>query len=347
MGIFNIAESVIEEDGDADAIARWRRPSTVIEITDPIIKKIQSRFGLPQSQIETFFRTAAKKPGGPLSGASTISGGTTMAEPGEPKWLTLARSYLGIKEVPGTAGSNPKIEAFFKDAGFPGYKDDTAWCAAFVGAVMHRAGYPRLGSLSARDGGSYYGTKLDKPKIGCIVVFWRGNPSSWQGHIGFVTGINWTNRTLKVLGGNQSDKVCEETFPMSRVIKGGYRWPVEPTIKALKAAGSTEAKASSTAKVISTGIVGLGVAKEAAESTDTSWLPNVELPDVDAVSAIGDRLYGWVKLFNENSNIVLIIVGVGLYFIVREWQNNRLERAKRGFPILKEDIEAGEVNSDA
>lgn len=341
MGIFNLAESVIEEDANEETIRRWRRPSEVIGIDDPIILKIKSKFGLPQSNLETFFRTAAKKPGGPQSGALVISGGTTMAEPGEPKWLSLARSYVGIKEVPGT-GSNKKIEDFFKDAGFPGYKDDTAWCAAFVGAVMKRSGYPALGSLAARDGGKYYGTKLDKPKIGCIVVMWRGSPSSWQGHIGFVTGINWTNRTLKVLGGNQSDKVSEETYPMSRVIKGGYRWPVAPTIKALKAAGSTEAKASQAAKVTTQAVIAYGVGSEVVQA-DPPWMPSLELPEIDAVSAITDRLYGWVHLFNENSNLVLIVIGVGLYFIVREWQNNRLERAQRGFPILKEDIEASEV----
>lgn len=264
-----------------------------------------------------------------------------MADTGEPKWLTLARSYVGIKEVPG-AGSNKKIEDFFKDSGFPGYKDDTAWCAAFVGAVMARSGYPKLGSLSAKDGGRKYGKALDKPKVGCIVVMWRGNPNSWQGHIGFVTGINWQNRTIKVLGGNQNDRVSEETYPMSRVIKNGYRWPVEPTIKALKQAGSSEAKASSTAKTISKGVIAVGVANEIAQS-EPSWVPDVELPDIDAVSAIADRVVGWLHLFNENSNTLLIVVGVGLYFIARQWQQNRLERAKRGFPILKEDIELNEV----
>jgi len=236
LGLFNMALS--EAERDADLMAKWRKPATVIDRSDPEVERLRRHFGASSGNIDLLFKKAAQKPGGPPSGALSVVRET------EPPWLTLARSYLGTKEVPGR-GSNGTIDGFFRDAGYPGYRDETSWCAAFVGAVLARSGYPRLADLTARSG-RYYGQKLDGPKIGCVVVFWRESPTSWKGHIGFVTGIDWDKKTLRVLGGNQNDAVTEATFAMSRVL--AYRWPVAATVKALKSAGSTEARLLDAAK---------------------------------------------------------------------------------------------------
>ena len=51
----------------------------------------------------------------------------------------LAKSEVGTMEW--AEGSNPKVVAYYRDAGFPEVKDDAvAWCAAFVGAMIKRAG---------------------------------------------------------------------------------------------------------------------------------------------------------------------------------------------------------------
>ena len=179
LGLFNMA--LAEAERDADLMAKWRKPATVIDRSDPEVERLRRHFGASSANIDLLFKKAAQKPGGPPSGALSV------LKESEPPWLTLARSYLGTKEVPGR-GSNGTIDGFFRDAGYPGYRDETSWCAAFVGAVLSRSGYPRLADLTARSG-RYYGQKLDGPKIGCLVVFWRESPTSWKGHIGFVTGI--------------------------------------------------------------------------------------------------------------------------------------------------------------
>jgi uncharacterized protein (TIGR02594 family) len=66
-----------------------------------------------------------------------------------------------------------------------------------------------------------YGVRLDKPKYGCIVVFTRGASS---GHVGFYVGEGPLGM-MKILGGNQGDKVCVENYTTMRVL--GYRWPVK------------------------------------------------------------------------------------------------------------------------
>lgn len=135
-------------------------------------------------------------------------------------WLLRARKYIGVREIPGRQ-HNPlivrmweRIKAAFRD-------DETPWCAAFVGSVLELCNIQSTRSAAAR---SYqtWGVKIDRPIPGCIVVFWRGSPRSYSGHVGFVTGITKMGQ-LVVLGGNQGDVVCEKAFDRSRVVS--YRWP--------------------------------------------------------------------------------------------------------------------------
>lgn len=135
------------------------------------------------------------------------------------KWLNIAKSYLGLAEIVG-AEDNPKIVKMYADVGFPNVKsDETAWCAAFVGSCLKQDNKPYLKSLAAR---SYlnYGIKSD-PKEGAIAVFWRGSPSGWQGHVGFIT--KWDNTHVWVIGGNQGNKVSEQAFPRTQLL--GIRYP--------------------------------------------------------------------------------------------------------------------------
>lgn len=159
------------------------------------------------------------------------------AEPDEPGWLVLAKAQLGLKEGAGAA-NNPKVVQFFADAGFPGIKtDSTAWCAAFAGAMLKRAGHKGSGSLAAR---SYeaWGVGLKEPTLGCIATKKRGN-SSWQGHVFFVVGAN--KDTVFGLGGNQSDAVTVAAFKRSEVT--AFRWPSDVPLPAASKLPSTIAGA--------------------------------------------------------------------------------------------------------
>lgn len=140
---------------------------------------------------------------------------------GEPFWLTTARGYIGTREIVGPKHESrilrwwESIRSSFRD-------DETPWCAAYVGGVLEECGYRSTRSAAAR---SYlkWGSALDAPATGCVVVFSRpGN--SWSGHVGFVLGKDPVGRLL-VLGGNQGNAVSIAPFQMSRVL--GYRWPLE------------------------------------------------------------------------------------------------------------------------
>lgn len=120
--------------------------------------------------------------------------------------------YYFLKEQAGTEENTPEIVAFFEEIGHSWVKtDETAWCAAFVNAVLKRAGYPYTGKLDARSFLSL-GEEISAPRpLGAsedfvdLVVFYRGDPDGWQGHVGFY--IKERGKYIHTLGGNQSNMV--------------------------------------------------------------------------------------------------------------------------------------------
>lgn len=127
----------------------------------------------------------------------------------------FAKAEVGTVEW--TDGSNPKVIGYFRDAGYPAITDDaTAWCAAFVGAMLTRAGQKASGLLTAR---SYldWGVPVERKdaREGDIVIFSRGN-SSWQGHVGFF--VKDHGDVITVLGGNQSNAVNRRPYAATRLL---------------------------------------------------------------------------------------------------------------------------------
>lgn len=141
----------------------------------------------------------------------------------EPKWITLARTYIGEKEMKGEK-HNPKILDLWKACKLGGIKnDEIPWCAGFVGGILEKSDIISSRADSAR---SYlnWGVHVHTPMIGAIVIFERGETS---GHVGFVVGRD-ENNNLMVLGGNQGDMVKIAPFDQDRVL--GYRWPAYEAI---------------------------------------------------------------------------------------------------------------------
>jgi len=132
-----------------------------------------------------------------------------------PKWYEIAQEYLGEKEISGKI-NNPKIEGFFKRVVKKIFPDETPWCAAFVGSCLIESGLNSSNALNARSYLKYGVSVKNSPQIGDIVIFWRGNPSSWQGHVAFYAGE--TDTMIKCLGGNQGNCVSLAYYPKARVL---------------------------------------------------------------------------------------------------------------------------------
>lgn len=139
----------------------------------------------------------------------------------DPQWFKIAKSRLGIAEVPGS-GSNPTIMDWATQIGVRSVytADSVPWCGLFVGSCMKAAGYkPVAGPLSARSW-IKFGKPLQRPSPGAILIFPRGsNPV--QGHVCFYVSENETH--YHVLGGNQGDRVCYAKYRKGNLLAA--RWP--------------------------------------------------------------------------------------------------------------------------
>ena len=128
----------------------------------------------------------------------------------------IARSYIGTTEGPGPA-DNPVIMEMYASVGHDWVEHDSvAWCAAFVGHCLERAGIRSTRKLTAR---SYLDwgipVEVTDAEQGDIGVIPRGS-SSWQGHVFFIDRIE--GQWVWGLGGNQDDAVNAKRYPLSKLL---------------------------------------------------------------------------------------------------------------------------------
>lgn len=128
----------------------------------------------------------------------------------------IARSYIGTTEGPGPA-DNPVIMEMYASVGHDWVEHDAmAWCAAFVGHCLEKAGIRSTRKLTAR---SYldWGVPVEvaDAQLGDIGVIPRG-ASGWQGHVFFIDRIE--GAWVWGLGGNQDDAVNVKRYPVSKLL---------------------------------------------------------------------------------------------------------------------------------
>ena len=128
----------------------------------------------------------------------------------------IARGYIGTTEGPGPA-NNPTVMEMYASVGHDWVEHDSvAWCAAFVGHCLEKAGIRSTRKLTAR---SYLDwgipVEIADAQPGDIGVIPRGS-SSWQGHVFFIDRIE--GAWVWGLGGNQSDAVNVKRYPVSKLL---------------------------------------------------------------------------------------------------------------------------------
>lgn len=119
---------------------------------------------------------------------------------GPTPWLTLARKYIGQREIEG-GKDNPFIVGCHKFTSLKADDDETPWCASFVCRMLRESGMKDTNSAAAA---SYkeYGEHCDL-KPGAVVVFkWAAG----NRHVTFVDHIVDSDY-VACLGGNQDNSV--------------------------------------------------------------------------------------------------------------------------------------------
>lgn len=127
--------------------------------------------------------------------------------------IQIAFSQYGITEVPGIE-DNPEIIKYFNEFGYDGekLKDETAWCTISHNWILKKAGFQYTGKLNARSFLNL-GEGVEKPQFFDTVIFWREDPQSWKGHVGFY--IRHRGQFIETLGGNQNNKYCIWPYPIN------------------------------------------------------------------------------------------------------------------------------------
>jgi len=136
------------------------------------------------------------------------------------KVLSKARSDIGVHEDLGK-NDGKRIREYFKYFKMGGGQD---WCAAAVSAwLIEAGGGPISGAVGARNVGAQFaqaGRWVARDKIsanhmipGNIVVWSRGGPDSWKGHIGVIESFDGRNSFTSIEGnsGPRSDAVVVNT----------------------------------------------------------------------------------------------------------------------------------------
>lgn len=121
------------------------------------------------------------------------------------------------------------------------------WCAAFVNYCLHRAGFSHTGSAGAASfakRSSWSFNSLEEPRVGCVIVLGE-RPGSHVGFLADVTSLPTNPRGdvevrelpragVLLLGGNQTQRVCENRFRRSLLSARGrngvvspYFWPLQ------------------------------------------------------------------------------------------------------------------------
>jgi uncharacterized protein (TIGR02594 family) len=132
----------------------------------------------------------------------------------------IKKYFTGVKTDPiyDKKGRSFDIASTYESSG---YGNITAWCAAFVNWCLSRAGAPHLGYATAKSWLDF-GTPVAHPVYGCITVIKPSSSTgSTTGHVAFFVELQ--GNKVKLLGGNQGDRVSESGFKVSNVL--GYRWP--------------------------------------------------------------------------------------------------------------------------
>lgn len=137
----------------------------------------------------------------------------------EPKWLEVARSLLGTREVPGPQHSSFIAKGWARLGAGWFNDDETPWCGFFVAHCIDAAGlpYPGKGAFARAKAWLDWGKPCPTPGVGAVVVFGRQG----GGHVGFAVGESLTH--YYVLGGNQSNMVSIAPLAKERAL--GFRWP--------------------------------------------------------------------------------------------------------------------------
>lgn len=164
------------------------------------------------------------------------AGGTAIFDAQIASFFDTAAKYRGLTET----RDKSVLQALFSEANQTLDPEKTAWCAAFVNAVLAANGVRGSGSLLASSFLNFGKDDMRSPQKGDIAVVKSSGSASGQ-HVGFVESVD-AKGNVRVLGGNTADKVGTGIYAKNEIL--AIRRPPTPS----EAARSSETAADKALK---------------------------------------------------------------------------------------------------
>ncbi len=187
------------------------RPLVVDGIVGPVTRwVIDTRLGrLPRPRPAAPAALPAPPKGGSATGRAALA-------------VAMAELAAGHGEVGGD-NRGPHVRRYLSGL----VPEGSNWCAGFVSFCFRESGRPMpfTYSVGARDilrqmkaaGHLIHPTPQDPPQPGDIIVWWRGSPTSWMGHIGLVHSCE--AGVLRTVEGNKTPKVGSFVYTLGAISK--------------------------------------------------------------------------------------------------------------------------------
>ena len=144
-------------------------------------------------------------------------------------WMDIAKAEFGVSENALPGKHSARIIEYQQTCTLKATTDETPWCSTFVNWVMQQAGYTGTNNALARSWATW-GRAIETPEYGCITVIKKKNAtsdaatgSSTGNHVGFF--VRKGSTTIRLLGGNQGDKVKYSNFFLASYDIIAYRLP--------------------------------------------------------------------------------------------------------------------------
>lgn len=145
----------------------------------------------------------------------------------DPPMIPQAVNLFGVTEVPGKPSNNeitdwareitatPEVGGWLEEF----YEDDSIpWCGLWMAVVAVRAGGKAFNKCLSARAWADWGDPATRPRLGDVLVFWRGRPEGTSGHVGLYVGETKDGKYFHVLGGNQGDEVSIVKIPAYRLL---------------------------------------------------------------------------------------------------------------------------------
>lgn len=136
--------------------------------------------------------------------------------------VAIDEMKAGAREI-GHKNSGPWVLKYLNGLA----EEGSLWCAAFISYCFANSGLPmpfnytvgarELLNQFQQKKWNYLRSDNVTPEPGDIVVWWRGKPKGWQGHVGFVHHFH--HETLYTIEGNRTSKVDGFTYNFKNMKK--------------------------------------------------------------------------------------------------------------------------------